>query len=100
ENGNQARGRPRYQATTGIAESCGPDASPFWRACPALSLSKDWELVGNGERNSSKCLHATSQVRPLPTRETPWQRSKRPRRCDRERPCRSGDHKKVRRRVF
>ena len=42
----------------------------------------------------------TAELRPSASHGTPWRHSKILHRCDTRRPCRSGDHKRGRRRVF
>src|SRR6266567_3728317 len=41
-----------------------------------------------------------AKFRPLASHGTPWRHSKIPHRCDTRKQCRSGDHKRGRRRVF
>jgi len=48
----------------------------------------------------SKNQNSQSKFRPLASHGTPWRHSRIPHRCDTRKQCRSGDHKRERRRAF
>jgi YD repeat-containing protein len=93
-----------YPDTTAV--DCVYDlVEPYDAFCRLFTLAFATGSFPDGERKSTSigidclmCRHA--KFRPLASHGTPCRHSKIPRRCDTRKQCRSGDHKRGRRRVF